>query len=104
MKAYLIDPATQRIESVEFDGTLDGLRSLVGFPTIDSDEIGANGDRLWFDEECFLRATPGAARFQLDRLAPVAGKGVVTGSRAGGTEPTDPATPADALAGRIRFG
>lgn len=103
MKAFLIDPTTQRIDAFEFDGTLDGLRALIGFPTIDSDEIDANGDRLWFDEECFLRASPGARRFQLDRLAPVAGKGIVTGSQAGGAETADPAIAAEALAARIRF-
>lgn len=103
MKAFLIDPAARRIETVDFDGSLEGLRKLIGFDTIDSDEIDANGDRLFFDEECFLRATPGAGRFQLDTLAPVAGKGVVVGSRAGGAELADPVIGAEALAARIRF-
>lgn len=51
----------------------------------------------------FLRATPGAGRFRLDRLAPVAGRDVVTGSRAGGAEPADPVIAAQALEARIRF-
>src|SRR5690606_4089046 len=49
----MADCSTKRIESVEFDGSLEAIRTLIGFPTIDSDEIDANGDRLWFDEECF---------------------------------------------------
>jgi len=103
MKAFLIDPAARRIEAVDFDGSHDGLRKLIGFDTIDSDEIDANGDRLFFDEECFLRAVPGAGRFQLDSLAPVAGKGVVVGSRAEGSALADPVIGAEALGARIRF-
>jgi hypothetical protein len=103
MKAFLIDPASKRIESVEFDGTQQRLQALIGFATIDSDEIDANGDRLFFDEECFLRAVPGAGRFQLDTLAPVAGRGVIVGSKANGAELADPVIGAEALAARVRF-
>lgn len=34
-------------------------------------------DRLILDEECFIRGT--SCRFQIDKLIPVAGKGVVAG-------------------------
>ncbi len=104
MKAYLIDPATQRIETVEFDGSRESIARLIGFDTIDSDEIGSTGDRLFFDEECFLRADPKAGRFQLDRLAPVAGRGLVTGPEAADAIVGDPALEASALGERIRFG
>ena len=104
MKAYLIDPATKRIEPVEFDGSRESIARLIGFDTIDSDEIGSTGDRLFFDEECFLRADPRAGRFQLDRLAPVAGRGLVTGREATGAIVGDPSIDADVLGGRIRFG
>jgi len=70
---------------------------------LDSDEIDANGDRLFFDEECFLRAVPGAGRFQLDTLAPMSARGVIAGSKANGAELADPVISADALAARIRF-
>lgn len=81
----------------------DLLDACFGFATIDSDEIDANGDRLFFDEECFLRGVPGAGRFHLDTLAPVAGRGVIVGSKANGAELADPVVDADALAARIRF-
>ena len=103
MKAFLIDPAAKTIEAVEFDGTPDGIRALIGFPTLESDEIDANGDRLFLDEECFIRALPGAGRFQLDRLAPVSGKGVVVGARDGGSTLADPAIDAARLAQRVKF-
>jgi hypothetical protein len=102
MKAYLIDPASKQVEAVDYDGSDAALQRLIGFPTIDSDAIGG-GDRLFFDEECFLRATPETGRFQLDTLAPVAGRGVVVGTVAGGTDRVDPAVGPAALAVRVKF-
>jgi hypothetical protein len=103
MKAFLIDPAAQQIEAVEFDGSRESIARLIGFDTIDSDEIGSTGDRLFFDEECFLRADPKAGRFQLDRLAPVSGRGLVTGREDAGSIVGDPSIVVDALRDRIRF-
>ena len=77
MPCFLIDPTQKTITAVEGGGDLPGVRALIGFETVDSDEIDANGDRLYFDEKCFIRQTPGVGRFQLDSLAPVAGMGVV---------------------------
>ena len=74
MKALLLDPVEQSIEEVQIGG-LDDIKALVGFDTIESDAIDSGGDRLFFDEECFLRGTSG--RFRIDSVIPVAGKGVV---------------------------
>jgi hypothetical protein len=81
MKAILISPATQTIEPVEVRD-LDDVKTLVGFDTLESDAVGTQGDRLYFDEECFLRGTTG--RFQIDKVIPVAGTGVIVGTAAGG--------------------
>ena len=107
MLALLIDPANQRIDPIEYDGSLAALAVLIGYFTLESDEIDANGDRLFFDEECFLRAVPGAGRFQLDTLAPVAGRAVVVGSPPGAAQASagfgaPRITPA-ALSLRVRF-
>ena len=67
MKAFLIIPDTQAIEDVEVDG-MDDIRTLVGFDSLESDAVGDDGDRLYFDEECFIRGTSG--RFQIDSLIP----------------------------------
>lgn len=103
MKAYLIDPSRRAIDPVEFDGTEDGIRGLIGFPTIDSDAIRGGNDRLYFDEECFLRATPDSARFQLDTLAPVSGKGVIVGTDATAESLGPPAISLADLSARVRF-
>lgn len=107
MLALLIDPADQRIEPIEYDGSLAALAALIGYSTLESDEIDANGDRLFFDEECFLRAVPGAGRFQLDTLAPVAGKAVVVGSLPGAGQASSgfgaPLITPAALRLRVRF-
>ena len=79
MKAYLIDANQKSITPVDIAG-LDDVKKLVGYDSIDSDEVDASGDRLYFDESCFLRDQTGKGRFKLDNLAPVADKGVVAGS------------------------
>ena len=80
MKAFLIDAATQTIAPVMLADGLFDIGALIGFDTIASDEIDASGDRLFFDERCFLRDETGKARFKIDNLAPVANKALVVGS------------------------
>jgi len=100
MKAIVISPATQSIETVAV-ATLDDIRVVVGYDTIESDAIGTQGDRLYFDEECFLRGTSG--RFQIDSVIPVAGKGVIVGTIDGGATLRDAVTDVDDLRRRIRY-
>jgi hypothetical protein len=104
MKAFVIDPVSRTIEAVEIDDGLDGVRRLIGYATVDSDEIDDNGDRLYFDEECFIRNAPGAPRFRLDKLAPVAGRGVVAGSAEQGRRLVDAVIGLEALGRRVTFG
>jgi hypothetical protein len=81
MQIYVIDPTLKTISAVDVSGSLDDIRGLIGFASIDSDEIDNNGDRLFFDEECFIRQQDGVGRFKVDNLAPVAGIGVIVNSR-----------------------
>lgn len=81
MKALLIKPTEQSIEVIDITSQQD-IVELIGYKTIISDDIGKNGDKLNFDEDCFLRGTEG--RFQIDTLIPVSGCGVITGSDASG--------------------
>lgn len=97
-----VDPTQKTITAVEGGGDRAGVRALIGFETVDSDEINANGDRLYFDEKCFIRQTPGVGRFQLDSLAPVAGMGVVVGSGAQSALQT-PLVSLEALKKRVKF-
>jgi hypothetical protein len=100
MKAIVISPATQSIEMADIT-TLDDIRAIVGYDTLESDAIGTQGDRLYFDEECFLRGTTG--RFQIDSVVPVAGKGVIVGTADGGATLRDVVTDAEDLRRRIRY-
>lgn len=102
MRAFVIDPNVRTVEAVDIDGS-GSVRTLIGFPTVDSDEIDDSGDRHFFDEECFIRSQPGAPRFKVDSLAPVAGKGVIAGSAAGGKQLADAVIEADALRRRATF-
>ena len=100
MKAILINPETRSIESVDINGR-DDIARLVGFNTLESDTIGTAGDRLYFDEECFLRGTTG--RFQIDTIIPVSGKGVIVGTAGDGSTLRDAVTDIEELRSRIKY-
>ena len=85
MQVFAINPLTKEINTVEIADTEEALQELIGFSTIDSDEIDDNGDRLFFDEECFIRQQDNVGRFKVDSLAPVAGIGVIVNSKDGKT-------------------
>ncbi|MGB5300667.1 MAG: hypothetical protein WBN48_18255 [Thiogranum sp.] len=100
MKALLISPDTQSTKAIDING-LEDIVKLIGFDTITSDEIGPEGDRLYFDEECFLRGTSG--RFQIDAVVPVSGPGVIVGSGDGGNTLRDVVSDVDSMLSRIRY-
>ena len=49
MKALVITAQPFSVEPAEIAG-LEDIQALIGYPTLESDEIDANGDRLYFDE------------------------------------------------------
>ena len=100
MKALLITPDTQNIEAIDISGH-DDIVKLIGYETVTSDEIGPEGDRLFFDEECFLRGTTG--RFQIDTVIPVSGKGVIVGSTDDGTILRDVVSDVESIRARIKY-
>ena len=99
-KALLTSPEDQTIETVDVDD-MAGIARLIGFDTLESDAVDGGSDRLFFDEECFIRGTSG--RFRVDKLVPVAGKGIVVGLAQDGETLSDVSLSADGLAGRTRF-
>jgi hypothetical protein len=100
VKALLIDAERRSIEAIDIGGRDDIVR-LIGFDTIESDAVGTEGDRLYFDEECFLRGTGG--RFQVDTIIPVSGKAVIVGTSSDGTELHDAMTDVGSLRSRIKY-
>ena len=100
MKTLLITPDTQSIEVIDIRGH-DDIVKLIGFDTITSEEIGPEGDRLYFDEECFLRGTSG--RFQIDAVIPVSGIGVIVGSPDDGTTLCDAVSNVESVRSRIKY-
>mgnify|MGYP003471690651 FL=1 len=100
MKALLINPESRSIEAIEMNGRED-IAKLIGFDTIESDAVGAAGDRLYFDEECFLRGS--SRRFQIDSVIPVSGRAVIVGTADGGGTLRDVATEIDSLRSRIKY-
>ena len=100
MKAYLIDAENQAIETIDVKN-MDDIIRLVGYETLESDAVGNTGDRLFFDEECFLRGSAG--RFQIDKLIPVSGKGIVIACSEDGTTLSDVNTDQDDLRSRIKY-
>ncbi|MDN3988547.1 hypothetical protein [Zwartia vadi] len=80
MNAYLIDPSSREITKIELTDGAQQIASLLGAKSVDFDEIDDGGDRLYFDEDCFIKAKPGDARFKVDNLAPVSGAGIICGA------------------------
>jgi hypothetical protein len=103
MQAYLIDASQKAVSEVELADGLADIRKLIGYDSVDSDEVDASGDRLFFDERCFLRDQTGKGRFKLDNLAPVADKAVVVGSSDDGATLRDAAVGLAALRARITW-
>lgn len=99
-KAFLISPEDKSIEAIDLSDVRE-VAALVGYETIESDDIDDGGDRLFFDEECFIRGSSG--RFQIDKLIPVAGKGIVVGVAADGLTLCDVSVGRDELLRRTRF-
>jgi len=99
MKAFVIKPTEQTIEGIEISNHEDIVK-LIGFETVIGDDVGASGDKLYFDEECFLRGTEG--RFQLDKLIPVSGVGIIVGSNDDGS-PADTHLDIEDIRSRIKF-
>ena len=83
MQVLIVNPNTNEMKSLEIPNTKEALQEVIGFTTIDSDEIDDNGDRLFFDEEFFIRQQS-VGRFKVDSLAPVAGIGVIVNSKDSG--------------------
>ena len=100
MKAFLITPDKQSIEAININGRED-IAKLIGYDTIESDAVGTAGDRLYFDEECFLRGTSG--RFQIDSVIPVSGRAVIVGTADDGATLRDVVTGVDSLRRRIKY-
>ncbi|MGD1984464.1 MAG: hypothetical protein PVF93_11220 [Chromatiaceae bacterium] len=98
--AFIISSEDKTIEPIEVSGAED-VQRMIGFDTIETDDVGDAGDRLFFDEECFIRGAAG--RFQIDKLIPVAGKGVVVGVAGDGKTLSDVSISLDALRERTRF-
>jgi hypothetical protein len=49
MQVYVINPSLKTVSASDIPGSLDDVRGIIGFASIDSDEIDNNGDRLFFD-------------------------------------------------------
>jgi hypothetical protein len=101
MKAYLIDANERKVSPVNLVDGLTSIRRLIGYDSVDSEEIDASGDRLYFDESCFLRDQTGKGRFKLDNLVPIADKALVVGSQDEGRTLRDVATALNDLERRI---
>jgi len=100
MKAILISPEHRSIETTDIAGR-DDIAKLIGFDTLESEAVGTDGDRLFFDEECFLRGAGG--RFQVDSLIPISGNAVIVGTSGDGTVLRDAAMSIESLRGRIKY-
>ncbi|NNC67102.1 MAG: hypothetical protein HKN83_03600 [Gammaproteobacteria bacterium] len=100
MKAIIIEPSTQVIENIEIE-SYDDIVKQIGFDTIISDEMDQGQNRVYFDEECFLRGSNG--RFQIDNLIPVSGVGIIVGASNENSSLSNVTTSIDNIQKRLKF-
>lgn len=103
MRVYLIDPVARTITAEDVADGVAGIGRLIGYDSLDFDEIGDQGDRLYFDESCFIRHGAQMPRFRVDSLAPVAGRGVVSGGAPDDSLPSDVRVEIAELSARVSF-
>ena len=103
MKAFLINPNLKEVTEVEINPSIEAIQDLIGFKTVDSDEIDSNFDQLFFDEECFIRQQDQVGRFKVDNLAPIASKGVIANSSDNGKTIATPHVTLADLIKRVTF-
>jgi hypothetical protein len=103
MKAFLINPNLKEVTEVEIESSIEAIQDLIGFKTVDSDEIDSNFDQLFFDEECFIRQQDQVGRFKVDNLAPIARKGVIANSSDNGKTIATPHVTLADLIKRVTF-
>lgn len=103
MKVFLINPNLKEVTEVEIESSIEAIQDLIGFKTVDSDEIDSNFDQLFFDEECFIRKQDKVGRFKVDNLAPIAGKGVIANSSDNGKTIATPHVSLADLIKRVTF-
>lgn len=73
MKALLINGPTQSLSELDI-GEVKDLELVLGAESVVSDSLDAE-HQIFFDEDCFIKQVCG--RFQIDALAPIAGKAVL---------------------------
>jgi hypothetical protein len=102
MYCFVINAHTQTISKCSLSEGTSPIASLIGFDSIESDEISGSSDRLYFDDSCFIRDQPTKGRFKLDNLPPVAGIGVVAGVDTG-AGPSSPLMSLSDISARVSF-
>jgi hypothetical protein len=98
MRAFLIDGQAKTVDVMDLD-SMDNIAGLVGCDSVISDDVD-DSNVVHFDEDCFIRGTPG--RFRIDRLAPIAGKAVIVGKGADGAA-ADSSLELEQLRARVEF-
>lgn len=92
MKAYLIDPTTQTVNQVDWNGTLTSLKELLHCDRIDVARL--NDAQLYVDDEGLFELLPCATPFFQyggRDAQPLAGYALVVGAPAADGSETEPA-------------
>jgi hypothetical protein len=81
MNAYLIDPFTKTVTTVEYDGDYQRIYDLIECDMFDVVRINAQGDGIFVDDEGLINGKEQAFfRIDVDGYHhPLAGKGLVLG-------------------------
>lgn len=106
MRAFLIDPTNQTIQTVDYNGDYRQIYEHIGAETFDAARFNAKGDAAFIDDEGLLKQPEFFFSIQgygdLPFGHPLAGKGLVLGVDAEG-ESVSPSVDVDWLWENVHF-
>jgi hypothetical protein len=79
MKAYLIDPFTQQVTQVEYNGDYHQIYKLIDCDTFDVARINNQGDGIFIDDEGLFKEEQMFFKYS-SYPNPLAGKGLILGT------------------------
>jgi hypothetical protein len=79
MQAYLIDPFTQTVNPVEYDGNYKSIYGFIDATAFDLARFNNKGDAVFVDDEGLINGQPQKFFSVRGYHSPLAGKGLVLG-------------------------
>lgn len=103
MQAYLIDPFTQTVNPVEYDGNYKSIYGFIDAHTFDCARFNEHGDGIYIDDEGLISGKQQAFFRVRGYPEPLAGKGLVLGCNMANGESCAPSVSLEEMRENVLF-